>query len=57
MNNKQMPGARKAQRIYPDATFRVVTGGIEVNGTLVLVPATMTPEELFKAISAVIHGA
>jgi hypothetical protein len=56
MNNKQMPGARKAQRIYPDATFRVVTDGIEVNGTLVLVPATMTPEELFRAIVAVIHG-
>jgi hypothetical protein len=56
MNNKQMPGARKAQRIYPDATFRVVTGGIEVNGTLVPIPADMTPEDLFKAIVAAIHG-
>lgn len=52
MTNAQLAAARKADRRYPDATFRPVEGGVEVNGVLVEIPASMTPDDVFKALAA-----
>ena len=56
MRNAQLAAARKAARRFPDATFRPVSGGVEVNGTLVLIPDNMTPDDVFKALAVATYG-
>jgi hypothetical protein len=56
MRNAQLAAARKAARRFPDATFRPVSGGVEVNGTLVLIPDNMTPDDVFKALAAATYA-
>jgi hypothetical protein len=56
MTNEQLAGARKAQRRFPEATFRPVTGGVMVNGVLVPVSPEMTPDDVFKALGAAASG-
>ena len=54
LTNAQLAAARKAERRYPDATFRPVSGGIEVNGNLVSIPQSMSPDDVFKALAAAV---
>jgi hypothetical protein len=56
MTNAQLAAARKADRRFPDATFRPVDGGVEVNGVLVLIAQNMTPDDVFKALAAATYG-
>ena len=56
MNNAQRSAARKAERRYPNATFRAVEGGVEVNGVLVPVGASLTLDEVFKALAGAANG-
>lgn len=55
MNNAQRSAARKAERRFPNATFRAVEGGVEVNGVLVPISPSMTPDEVFKALAGAVQ--
>ena len=52
MTNAQLAAARKAARRFPEVSFRPVFGGIEVNGVMVPITDTMTPDDVFKALIA-----
>jgi hypothetical protein len=52
MTNAQLPGARKAQRRYPEVAFRIVPGGVEVGGVLVPITPEMSAEDVFKALAS-----
>ncbi len=57
MRNDQLAAARKVQNRYPEIAFRVVSGGIEVDGVLVPITDNMSPEEVRKAlISEIANG-
>ena len=58
MTNVQLPGARRAQRLYPDASIDPAEGGATVNGVFVAIPDAMTAEDVFRALAQqVIDGA
>lgn len=50
MTNEQLKGARRAQNRYPDVAFRLVSGGIEVDGVLVAITPSMTADDIYTAL-------
>ncbi len=52
MRNDQLAAARKVQNRYPEIAFRVVSGGIEVDGVWVPVTDNMSPEDVRRALIA-----
>ena len=50
MRNDQLAAARRVQNRYPEIAFRIVAGGIEVDGVLVPVTDNMSAEDVRKAL-------